>query len=75
MKIALLGYGKMGREIEKIALDRKNEIVLKIGMENLEDLSLENLSKADVAVEFSTPESAVGNIKKCFQAVMGSRSK
>lgn len=68
MKIALLGYGKMGKEIEKIALERKHEIILKIGVENLADLTVENLSKADVAIEFSTPESAVENIKKCFTA-------
>ncbi|HET6244380.1 MAG: 4-hydroxy-tetrahydrodipicolinate reductase [Bacteroidetes bacterium] len=68
MKIALLGYGKMGKEIERIALERKHHIVLKMGVENLADLTPENLSKADVAIEFSTPESAVENIKKCFDA-------
>ncbi|MDQ3191589.1 MAG: 4-hydroxy-tetrahydrodipicolinate reductase [Bacteroidota bacterium] len=68
MKIALLGYGKMGKEIEKIALERNHEIVLKVGFENLSDLTIENISKADVAIEFSTPESAVENIKKCFSA-------
>jgi 4-hydroxy-tetrahydrodipicolinate reductase len=68
MKIALLGYGKMGKEIEKIALERNHQIVIKIGAENLSELSVENISKADVAIDFSTPESAVGNIKKCFEA-------
>ena len=50
MKIAILGYGKMGMEIEKIALSRGNEIVLKIGIENLGELTEENLKKADVAI-------------------------
>ena len=68
MKIALLGYGKMGKEIEKIALERNHEIVLKIGIENLSDLTIEKLSTADAAIEFSTPESAVENIRKCFTA-------
>lgn len=68
MKIALLGYGKMGKIIEKIALDRKHEIVLKIDYNNLDDLTVENLKQADVAIEFSTPDSVLGNIQKCFQA-------
>jgi 4-hydroxy-tetrahydrodipicolinate reductase len=68
MKIALLGYGKMGKIIEKIALDRKHEIVLKIDYNNLNDLTVENLKQADVAIEFSTPDSVLGNIEKCFEA-------
>lgn len=68
MKIALLGYGKMGREIEKIAVSRGNEIVLKIGVDNLGDLTHENLSKADVAIEFSTPDTAYNNIQLCFES-------
>lgn len=68
MKIALLGYGKMGREIEKIAVSRGNEIVLKIGVDNLADLTQENLSKADVAIEFSTPDTAYNNIQLCFES-------
>jgi len=68
MRIALLGYGKMGQEIEKIALERNHEIVLKITEFNLGDLTVENLKKADVAIEFSTPESAVANINRCFEA-------
>jgi prephenate dehydrogenase len=50
MKIALLGYGKMGKIIEKIATDRKHEIVLKIDKDNLEELTAENLQLADVAM-------------------------
>ncbi len=68
MKIALLGYGKMGKIIEKIALDRQHEIVLKIDYTNLDDLTVENLQKADVAIEFSTPDTVLGNIAKCFEA-------
>ncbi|MCX6180873.1 MAG: 4-hydroxy-tetrahydrodipicolinate reductase [Bacteroidetes bacterium] len=67
MKIALLGYGKMGQEIEKIAIERGHEIVLKINIDNAHDLTNENLKKADVAIEFSTPETAYSNIQKCFE--------
>ena len=68
MKIALLGYGKMGKIIEKIALDRKHEIVLKIDHDNQHELTTENLQKADVAIEFSTPATVLGNIEHCFNA-------
>ena len=68
MKIALIGYGKMGKEIEKIALDRGHEIVLKIDITNPDDLNLANLQKADVAIEFTTPASATANYKLCFEA-------
>ncbi len=68
MKIALLGYGKMGKIIEKIAHDRKHEIVLKIDYNNLDELTTENLQKADVAIEFSTPATVLGNIESCFKA-------
>lgn len=68
MKIALLGYGKMGKEIEKIALERGHEISLKIGTENLNELSVDSIKSADVAIEFSTPETAYDNIQTCFKA-------
>ncbi len=68
MKIALLGYGKMGREIEKIAVGRQHEMVLRIDVDNLMEFTTENLQKADVAIDFSTPASAVANIMKCFEA-------
>jgi len=68
MKIALLGYGKMGKIIEKIATDRKHEIVLKIDFDNQHDLTTENLQKADVAIEFSTPATVLNNISACFKA-------
>jgi 4-hydroxy-tetrahydrodipicolinate reductase len=65
MKIALIGYGKMGREIEKIAMDKGHEIVLKINAVNIAELTADNLSKAEVAIEFSTPHTVVSNIELC----------
>ena len=58
----------MGKEIEKIALDRGHEIVLKIDITNPEELTIANLKKADTAIEFTTPDSAVANYKLCFEA-------
>ena len=68
MKIALIGYGKMGKAIEEIAVQNGHEIVLCIGIENLEDFTIENVQKADVAIEFTSPHSAAANIKKCMDA-------
>ncbi|HEY8387373.1 MAG TPA: 4-hydroxy-tetrahydrodipicolinate reductase [Parasegetibacter sp.] len=68
MKIALIGYGKMGQAIEKIALERGHEIVLRISIENLEDNTIENIRKADVAIEFTGPDSAFENVTKCLKA-------
>jgi 4-hydroxy-tetrahydrodipicolinate reductase len=68
MNIALLGYGKMGRAIEEIALQKGHHIVLKIHDQNLEELTIENLQKADVAIEFTSPQSALYNILLCFDA-------
>lgn len=62
MKIALLGYGKMGKEIEKIALERGHEIVLRKTEEN--DFS--GLENAEVAIDFSIPTAAIENISTCF---------
>ena len=64
MKIALLGYGKMGQVIERIALERGHEIVLKKDEHN----TYEGLSNADVAIDFSIPTAAVNNISICFQS-------
>jgi 4-hydroxy-tetrahydrodipicolinate reductase len=66
MKIALLGYGKMGHAIEEIALKKGHEIVLRITDENLGDLTKENIRKADVAIEFTNPQSAAENILFCL---------
>lgn len=68
MKIALLGYGKMGKEIEQIALERNHQIVLKISTENQSSLNPIKLKQADVAIEFSTPGTVVNSIYTCFEA-------
>jgi 4-hydroxy-tetrahydrodipicolinate reductase len=68
MKIALLGYGKMGKAIEEIALTRGHEIVCRVGIENLEDRTADNIKKADVVIEFTGPESAYENVKLCLDA-------
>ena len=63
MKIALLGYGRMGKIIEKLAIEKGHTISSKIN----QDSSKEELLKADIAIEFSTPEAAVSNIKFCLE--------
>ena len=68
MKIALLGYGKMGKAIEEIAVSKGHEIVLKVNIDNLEDNTIENIKKADVVIEFTGPESAFENISRCIEA-------
>ena len=68
MKIALIGYGKMGHAIEEIAVSRGHEIVLRVSIENLEDNTIANIQKADVAIEFSGPEIAFDNLKRCIDA-------
>jgi 4-hydroxy-tetrahydrodipicolinate reductase len=62
MKIALIGYGKMGKAIEEIALNRGHQVVLKIDEDNLNDFTKENISKADAAIEFTGPHSAYKNV-------------
>ena len=68
MKIALIGYGKMGKTIEQIALNRGHEIVLKIDINNQHELTIENLQKADAVIEFTIPSSAISNYNTCFKA-------
>jgi 4-hydroxy-tetrahydrodipicolinate reductase len=68
MKIALIGYGKMGKAIESIAKENGDEIVLKISSSNKDEFTEENLKKADAAIEFTNPHSAVENIKRCVDA-------
>lgn len=68
MKIALIGYGKMGKTIERIARERGHEIVSVIDIENMEDFDSEAFRSADVAIEFTAPKVAVSNIRKAFQA-------
>lgn len=67
MKAAIIGYGKMGREIEKILVDRGHEVTLIIDQDNAADLTAGNLARADVAIEFTTPSTAYGNIRKCLE--------
>lgn len=67
MNIALIGYGKMGQAIEAIALEKGHQIVLKIDINNASDLNQENISKADVAIEFTGPHSAFDNVMKCLE--------
>jgi 4-hydroxy-tetrahydrodipicolinate reductase len=66
MKIALLGYGRMGQAIESIAIERGHEIVLKID-KNIESYNLEEIG-IDVAIDFSIPDAAFKNITSCFKA-------
>lgn len=68
MKIALIGYGKMGRTIERIALSRGHEIVSIIDKDNQEDFNSDAFKSADVAIEFSMPSSAMENYRKAFAA-------
>ncbi len=68
MKIALIGYGKMGREIEKVALDRGHEIVCIIDLDEDLKFNSNEFKSADVAIEFTSPKSAVSNYKKAFEA-------
>jgi len=67
MKIALIGYGKMGKAIEEIAVNRGHEVVLKIDEYNLADFNKKNMSTADVAIEFTGPHSAYDNVKKTLE--------
>jgi 4-hydroxy-tetrahydrodipicolinate reductase len=66
MKIALIGYGKMGKTLERVAVSRGHEVVLKIDVDNRHDF--DRLKEADVAIEFTRPESAVSNLEKCIAA-------
>jgi 4-hydroxy-tetrahydrodipicolinate reductase len=68
MKIALVGYGKMGKTIERIAVERGHEVVLRITSSNLGDLNKDRLAHADVVIEFTKPEAAFDNVSKCLMA-------
>ena len=67
MKIALIGYGKMGKMIEEIAQSRGHEIVSIIDIDNQEEFESERFGTADVAIEFTSPTAAYGNYLKCWQ--------
>ena len=66
MKIALIGYGKMGKAIEEIALEKGHEIVLKIDINNADQFTKENILQAEAAIEFTGPHSAFDNVMKCL---------
>lgn len=66
MNILLLGYGKMGKAIEKLAIDRGHTITGRITIDNRSELTVDQLKQSDVAIEFSEPEAAVANIKLCL---------
>ena len=67
MKIALIGYGKMGKMIEQIALSRGHEIVSIIDIDNQQDFDSEAFKSADVAIEFTAPQAAYGNYLRAFK--------
>ena len=67
MKIALIGYGRMGKLIEKVALGRGHEIVCKIDVDNTEDFDSKEFASADVAIEFTSPSAAYGNYVRAFE--------
>ncbi len=67
MKIALIGYGKMGRMIEQIAIARGHEIVCKIDVDNQDDFDSPAFASADVAIEFTNPTAAYGNYLRAFK--------
>ena len=68
MKIALIGYGKMGKNIEQIAVSRGHQIVSIIDVNNPEEFESSRFKSADVAIEFTTPQTAYDNYMKCFAA-------
>jgi len=68
MKAGLIGYGKMGKEIEKILLERGHSAPLIFDVDNLDELTPENLKRCDVVIEFTTPDAAVKNYLACFEA-------
>lgn len=68
MKIALVGYGKMGQTIEQIAIERGHEVVFKITTANRNELNEANLRQVDVVIEFTRPEAAQENVTTCLKA-------
>lgn len=68
MKIAIFGYGKMGQLIEQHAIERGHDVVLIIDEENRNEIEIKDLQEADIAIDFSTPNSILANIATCFEA-------
>jgi 4-hydroxy-tetrahydrodipicolinate reductase len=67
MRLALIGYGKMGKAIHEIAKERGHEAVLIIDLDNAHELTSENIKKADVVIEFTSPHTAYNNVKFCVE--------
>jgi len=67
MKVAIIGYGKMGHEIEQVLLQRGHSVALIIDQENAHDLCAEKLAEVDVAIEFTTPTTAYSNVRTCIE--------
>ena len=67
MKVAIIGYGKMGHEIEQVLLQRGHSVALIIDQNNAADLNAENLADIDVAIEFTTPNTAYSNVRTCIE--------
>ncbi len=68
MNVAIVGYGKMGREIERILISRGHNVALVIDKDNAADLNAENLAQIDVAIEFTMPSTAYNNLRTCIEA-------
>ncbi|HQP22666.1 MAG TPA: 4-hydroxy-tetrahydrodipicolinate reductase, partial [Bacteroidales bacterium] len=68
MNIVLIGYGKMGREVERIALERGHSIACAIDVNNLELFESDDFRNADLAIEFTGPSTALQNYRRCFAA-------
>ena len=66
MKIVILGYGKMGHEVEQIALQRGHKVAYRIDTEEDWNDNIDGIAECDVVIEFSTPATAISNIEKCF---------
>lgn len=67
MRVAIIGYGKMGHEIEQVLLSRGHSVALIIDQENANDLCAEKLAGVDVAIEFTTPTTAYSNVRTCIE--------
>ena len=68
MKVAIIGYGKMGHEIEQVLLQRGHSVALIIDQDNAYDLCTEKLAEVDVAIEFTTPTTAYSNVRTCIES-------
>ena len=68
MNVAIIGYGKMGHEIEKVLIERGHTVVATFDINNADQMVAENLRKADVAIEFTSPTTAYDNIRRCIEA-------